>query len=193
VHGDHAQACRSFDREPQRRHLPELEGRLLTALAAVLASTRRAGEADEGLIVALRDLRTFLDSGLVEDLVGDEGKLSCDDVLLVADDTSAFRGPGGKTVDLSRKVALRRVLAALIEVRLSNDPSEVITTHDLFALGWPGEQTHARSGTNRVYVVIAALRTLGLRSILENRGDGYRLDPVIRLQKLPRRALLARR
>ncbi|HEY2365569.1 MAG TPA: hypothetical protein VGH87_04245, partial [Polyangiaceae bacterium] len=81
----------------------------------------------------------------------------------------------GERVDLGRRGALRRILAALVEARLET-PDRGIKQQDLVAAGWPGERVLALSAATRVRVAIATLRQLGLRSLLLTRDDGYVLD-----------------
>ncbi len=85
-----------------------------------------------------------------------------------------FIAPGGERVDISRRRAVRRVFAALVRHRL-DEPGASLTVDDLVAAGWPDETLLAESAANRVYVAIATLRSLGLRGILVNDGEGYLL------------------
>jgi predicted ATPase len=113
---------------------------------------------------------------LAERIVADTGS----DALIVALDGSSFRPPRGALVDVSKKLSAKRLLAALADARL-NTPGRSLSTATLFAAGWPGERAKESSAANRVYVALASLRTLGLRSVLQSGDDGYRLDPSVPL------------
>jgi predicted ATPase len=95
--------------------------------------------------------------------------------LLVAADARSFT-LAGRTVDLSRRGALRRVLAALLRARHER-PGEALDVHAVLLAGWPGERMHPDSGAARVYMAIRRLRSLGLESAIQTRDDGYLLDP----------------
>ena len=84
----------------------------------------------------------------------------------------------GPTADLGRRHVLRRLLSALIEIRLRS-PGAGLDLDDLLAAGWPGEQMSQASGANRIYVAIATLRREGLEQILIKRPLGYLLDPAV--------------
>ncbi|MCB9523838.1 MAG: hypothetical protein H6702_10805 [Myxococcales bacterium] len=98
--------------------------------------------------------------------------------LVVARDGSAFALSDGPTADLGRRHVLRRLLSALIEIRLRS-PGAGLDLDDLLAAGWPGEQMSQASGANRIYVAIATLRREGLEQILIKRPLGYLLDPAV--------------
>lgn len=102
------------------------------------------------------------------------------DALIVAADGSSFRTPHGARVDSSRKVAQKRLLAALADLRATS-PGRPLSTAELFAAGWPGERAKESAAGNRVYVALAGLRTLGLRGLLQSVDGGYRLDPAVPL------------
>lgn len=92
-----------------------------------------------------------------------------------------FRVGAGEPVDLSRREVLRRMLEALLEARRQR-PGEPLDLEALRQAGWPGEAMVADAISNRVYVAIATLRRLGLRSLLVTGGGGYFLDPAVPLR-----------
>lgn len=96
--------------------------------------------------------------------------------LEVAHDASWFQPPEGERVSLARRRALRLLLAKLVEERIASRGATVRTA-DLVAAGWPGEALAPDVGADRVYTALSTLRKLGLKSALQNRGDGYRVDP----------------
>jgi predicted ATPase len=96
--------------------------------------------------------------------------------LLVCVDAAWFRPAGAAWVDLRRRRALRRVLLALIERRLTA-PGAALTTAELLAAGWPGERVLAAAGAARVHVAVSTLRRLGLAGLLRHDDAGYALDP----------------
>jgi len=96
-------------------------------------------------------------------------------ILEVDREAMAFRVAGGILVDLSRRAAPRRILAGLTHARMAT-PGRALPTHELFELGWPGEKPSVMAAQNRVWVAVASLRSLGLRTLLRSSGDGYFLD-----------------
>lgn len=89
---------------------------------------------------------------------------------------------GARRVDLSRRPALRRVLAALVDARLAS-PGRPCTVAELLTVGWPGERMSPESGAARVYMSIRRLRALGLSPILRTVDAGYLLDPAAPLAR----------
>jgi len=87
-----------------------------------------------------------------------------------------FAVDGGPRVDLRRRGALRRILAALATRR-----DQGIKQAELAEIGWPGERVLVDAASTRVRVAIATLRQLGLRSLLITRDDGYALDAQLEL------------
>ena len=96
--------------------------------------------------------------------------------LIIAADGRELTPPGGEPVDLSRRGALRRILAFLA-ARRRDAPGVGADVDTLREAGWPGERMHPESANNRVYVAVTTLRKLGLRGILVCWEDGYLLDP----------------
>jgi predicted ATPase len=90
-----------------------------------------------------------------------------------------FELPGGDRVDLSKRRALRLILAALATADRALDLDE------LLAAGWPGENVVPEAGQARVYTAVATLRRMGLRELLLRRDDGYLLDPSIAIDLRP--------
>lgn len=81
-----------------------------------------------------------------------------------------FALPGQARVSLDGP--LRRVLAALLEARLES-PGAAISVQALAGAAWPDEQILEAAAKNRVRVAIANLRSLGLRTAIHTRQDGY--------------------
>lgn len=82
----------------------------------------------------------------------------------------------GQTIDLRRRSALRRILAALARAHVES--GEPLDVQALLRAGWLDEQMTPESGRNRVYTAISTLRTEGLKGVLERVDDGYRLSPL---------------
>jgi len=80
-----------------------------------------------------------------------------------------------KRVDLARRRAMRRVLAALITQRV-DAPGEPLETSALVAAGWPGERMREDSGAARVYTAVRTLRRMGLDGVLVRARGGYLLQ-----------------
>jgi hypothetical protein len=95
--------------------------------------------------------------------------------ITVADDGTWFEAAGTR-VDVARRGAVRRILAALASSRLES-ASRALTVDELFQIGWPGERIPYESQVRRVYTAIWTLRTLGLEGLLLTRDEGYLLDP----------------
>ena len=94
---------------------------------------------------------------------------------LVARDGSWFSAPEGERVELGNRIAMSRILAGLAEARQST-PGGGLSTEVLIELGWPNERPLAGSGRNRVWVALAGLRRLGLRSLIVKDELGYSLS-----------------
>ena len=104
--------------------------------------------------------------------------------LSLAQDATWFRIDDGPRIDLQRRGSLRRILSALVDARASS-PGAAVSRDDLLAKGWPGQKLHPEAASKRLRVAIATLRTLGLRSILLTRDDGYLVDPSIAIRDEP--------
>lgn len=95
--------------------------------------------------------------------------------LIVGPGCSWFVLENEAPVSLRRRVAIARILAALVD--LHEKPNRApFSARELIGYGWPGERVIEQAGLDRVYAVIATLRRLGLRSVLLER-EGYLLDP----------------
>ena len=82
----------------------------------------------------------------------------------------------GQTVDLRRRAALRRILAALGEAHARS--GDALDVQALQRAGWLDERMSPESGRNRVYTAISTLRSEGLKGVLERLDEGYRLSPM---------------
>jgi hypothetical protein len=102
--------------------------------------------------------------------------------LLVATRDARTLVLGKVRVDLSRRPALRLIVCALIAAH-GRAP---LGMDDLFAAGWPQSRAAPASSAARVYVAINALRTMGLRDVIQSRDDGYALDEHLTIVRLPR-------
>ena len=99
-----------------------------------------------------------------------------DSLLVVGAGASWFRAPGAERIAVDRD-APRRILQALVSCRCEGGAG--LTTGELAAAGWPGEQFVADAGVNRAYVALSSLRKLGLRDLLLRQDGRVRLDPKI--------------
>jgi predicted ATPase/Flp pilus assembly protein TadD len=104
--------------------------------------------------------------------------------LFVSPDARECRTPDGRTVDLSRRPRLRRLMRTLVQARLAN-PGQALGPEALFERAWPGESATYESSRGRVYVAVNALRELGLREVLQHDLDGYLLDPAVPIAHVP--------
>jgi predicted ATPase/Tfp pilus assembly protein PilF len=96
--------------------------------------------------------------------------------LCVASDHGWLRAPERERVELGTKKVLRRILAALIDRRLSSRASP-LSAADLIRLGWPDQRLARSAAANRLQVALSQLRRAGLERILLRRPEGYLLDP----------------
>lgn len=97
-------------------------------------------------------------------------------VLRVGPRGEWFAWDGEDRVALTRRASLRRLLDAIAE-----EGRPVLSVEALLQAGWPGERVVGGSGAARVYVAVATLRKLGLRTAIERCDDGYRVSPAVRL------------
>lgn len=95
-------------------------------------------------------------------------------------DTCTLRLPNGRTMDLRHRVPLRRITACLLR-RHRMSPGTPVNASELVAAGWPGERLLPCAATNRLYVALATLRSLGLRGCLRRGRGGWLLDPELRV------------
>src|SRR5262249_44994451 len=92
-----------------------------------------------------------------------------------------FVAGDAKRVDLSRRGSLKRIFAALLHAQVRT-PDVAVGHQTLLGHGWPNERLIADAASKRLRVAIAPLRSLGLRSLLLTRDDGYLLDPAARVR-----------
>jgi len=98
--------------------------------------------------------------------------------IVVGPDARWFEVPEGPRQDLSRRRAIRLILARLVDHQ-REAPGGGLPLEALKEAGWPGERMVASAGANRVYVALTTLRKLGLRKYLLSQDDGYLLDPAM--------------
>lgn len=106
-------------------------------------------------------------------------------VLRIEADGAWFEPPGGSRVACRERRVMRRLLLALTRAH-EDRPGTRLTNADLIEAGWPGERVKAEAGRNRLHVMIARMRDLGLRGVLDGDGSGYRLAEDIRLEVVGR-------
>ena len=80
-------------------------------------------------------------------------------------------------VTLSRRLPLRRLLAALCDAHV-RAPGAAVPWRELVDAGWPDEKITPEAARNRLQVGLATLRTMGLRDHVERDGHGYRLGAI---------------
>ncbi|MBT3223030.1 MAG: tetratricopeptide repeat protein, partial [Proteobacteria bacterium] len=91
--------------------------------------------------------------------------------LTVGPEARWFKVGAAPRVDMSRRGPMRRLLAMMAQ-----NPG---VTHDvdaMFQAGWPGQNIQYDAATQRVYVAISRLRSMGLKDFLKTRDEGYYLD-----------------
>jgi hypothetical protein len=60
-------------------------------------------------------------------------------------------------------------------------PGRGASLADLQEAGWPGERILPQAASNRIYVAMNQLRKMGLKEWLRRSGEGYFLDPALRV------------
>jgi hypothetical protein len=100
------------------------------------------------------------------------------DSALQTDGLNWFRAPHGASAELSTRPILQRLFRALVERRLA-EPGATLTLDALREAVWPEQPMLRVAAANRLHVALASLRRMGLRKVLERKGNGYRLDPRI--------------
>ncbi len=148
------------------QHLLTAVSRVRAVLGAMDPSERQPSERARAEIARARYLLETCGVGIA--VPSDEG-------ARIADDGTWFETSAGR-VDVARRGAIRRILAALAAQR-TGSPGHALGVGDLFAIGWPGEKIPYESQVRRVYTAIWTLRTLGLDGLLITRDEGYLLDP----------------
>ena len=97
--------------------------------------------------------------------------------LVVARDGSSFELPAERRkVDLSKRVALRRILLALAK-RRQEAPGAPLSQREIIEAGWPDERISHAAAVNRVQVALTTLRKMGLRDVILAGEGGYSLRP----------------
>jgi len=158
-----------------------------TAFLGSLPHQRRT--IDEGIAVSAR-IREILGAPLdhaqreafMAELLAREGQIPGEPDtgrrggLVIGPEALWFLAPDGIRRQLGSRRALRRILLALVDKRLSA-PGAPLAVWDVVAAGWPGEDPIHEAALNRVYVTMTRLRGLGLGEAIERFDDGYRLSP----------------
>jgi hypothetical protein len=133
---------------------------------------------DAQTIAALVEVATsFLDLSDADD---PSLQITGDAVLEIGPDGLWIRPPGSARFDMSRRRAVRLVLLALADAR-ERTPGLPLGRPEILEAGWPGEKMRFAAGEQRVRTAIWTLRKLGVGASLVTRGDGYLLDPAVRI------------
>lgn len=90
--------------------------------------------------------------------------------------TDWFQIDGSKPIDISGRGPLRRILDALLDLRL-RDPGSGLDKTAILDAGWPDQNLSASEDAGRMYKAISELRSFGLDGILKRDDRGYFLDP----------------
>ncbi len=103
--------------------------------------------------------------------------------VVIPFDCQWFQVGDGPRVDLSRRTTLRPILSALC-AHTGGSAAEMVSIDALIKTVWAGQKMKPAVARNRLHVALATLRSLGLRDVLERQGDGYRIDPTVRLVRV---------
>lgn len=167
------------DSDPTALLDPELVFRLLSyswpgnlpQLSGVIEQCLLANES--GSTVALpADLDALFDA---EPRVPSKKQTSSATLAVVEGGAGFWRGDEAGP-PLKRESPAARVLWALARRRASG-VLEAAGPDTLVSEVWPDESLIRRSGRNRLYVALSALRKAGLSSVIERTPDGYRITP----------------
>jgi predicted ATPase len=139
-----------------------------TVLMSQASETGALVDCSDDVRFAVRMLRAALER------MGGERRSS----LVVGPDARWFCLGDAPRVDMVRRGAIRRVLAALVDQH-RGVPGAALDRETILKRGWPGERVLAEAGGTRVRVAISTLRRLGLGPVLVTRDDGYLLDPKV--------------
>ena len=162
----------SAARDADRRGDPERAARLRAEVDARIEEARRAGaDGSDDTRFALATLRVAAAAPAAPESPA---------TWVFSADLRRFRGPTGGPVSLARRRTLGNLLAALLRARL-DAPGAALPAAALLEAGWPEQDIGHERGSNRLRVAMWTLRDLGLRGILASRGDGYFLDPAVRI------------
>lgn len=137
-------------------------------------------EVNDDIRVAIRILEKSLDA---VDTGASEALAPPEDIFLVGPEAQWIRPPNGSWQDFRRRRALRLLVLALVEQR--ERQSNPLAIDDLREAGWPGETINHDSAVNRVHVALAELRKRGLKPVLKRKDQGYLLDPVVEVRRVP--------
>jgi tetratricopeptide (TPR) repeat protein len=164
----HAAARRDLD--VARRYRSAARARIATATASKLV------ERSDDARIAIRVLKRALDRSRMSITPAPSAAL-----LTVGWHGAWFVVGPGERIDLSRRAPLRALLWLLAEHREAQ-PGTAIPIDQLIAAAWPGQKMVRSSALNRLHVAFATLRSLGLKDVLQRRGEGYLLTPAIALR-----------
>lgn len=92
--------------------------------------------------------------------------------------------PGGRHIDLERRPTLKKLVAALVEVRITR-PGQALPASELIAAGWADEPADHEAAMNRLRVAICRLRQLGLENAIVTTSSGWMLDPETPIAREP--------
>lgn len=164
------------------------EARQRSAEAEVAAALERleAGAAvlrpdTDSLVIVLRLVRRHIESVKLESQHNQLTAAPAD--LLIGPEAAWFEFNDGDRVDLLNRAAGRRILAALLKLRLSR-PGVGLSQDELFTIGWPGEKIQPEAAAMRVYGTIHTLRSLGLSSAIVRHANGYQLSPELTVARV---------
>jgi len=156
----------------------EAEALVSSARARLRDAQSLSRDLRAGVGVAIRLLSRDLEEW---DAAVQQGTSRVDAVVLrVGAQAAWFQCGEGERVDLRRRLAIRRMLDALVEQSLVA-PGSALEPGHLFQAGWPDVQIAREAAMRRVYWAIWTLRDLGLAEVLLGRSDGYLLDPALRV------------
>jgi hypothetical protein len=170
---DRASAIVDGLEDPYAEALVSLEHATPAAVRARIETARTPHRSDASLAERSDDARWMI--RLLE-------RKTHTSTLYISRASRRFRWNDGAWEDLARFGSLWRILDALVDAHL-RDRTATLTADVLIAAGWPGERMIPEAASNRLYVALSGLRKRGLREVIVRVGDGYSLEPGVKLQQ----------
>lgn len=145
--------------------------------SAFRALARARGEVDPALCpyVEVRVLQR-----IVEDLLD---ATSEQPVVRVGAEVAWVQVGAERRVSLLRSPVSRRLVTAMVDAHGSG--AGPVQTTELLHAGWPESRLARKTLEARLWVALSKLRSQGLGLLVQRTPDGYRIEPNVRLERVP--------
>jgi hypothetical protein len=101
--------------------------------------------------------------------------------MVIGEDCRWFQIEGKEVVSLQRRLAMRKLLSALIAASEAGR-KEPLSVEEMFEIGWPEQRASSDSAAGRVYTTVRLLRAMGLRDVILSDAGGYIINPNLAIQ-----------